>query len=155
MNPLNQFFLKDNFSKFILRATAGTLLAMQGILAFSNPGALQDLASAICFLFGCTGHCPSAKILGGVVASSMTLGGFCVLVGFWFRSASFVLFLIALSQVLFLRHSGFTYNDPRLLYNILLAGIAFSSSYTSPGQWSADGSAQGSSSSSSSDKTKK
>ncbi|MDR2419870.1 MAG: hypothetical protein LBD40_00905 [Puniceicoccales bacterium] len=154
MNPLNQFFLKDNFSKFILRATAGTLLAMQGILAFSNPGSLQDLAHAICFLFGCVGQCPSAKILGGIVASFITLGGFCVLIGFCFRSASFVLFLIALSQVLFLRHSGHAYNDPRLLYNILLTGIALSSSFTSPGQWSADGSASGSSSGSS-DKTKK
>jgi uncharacterized membrane protein YphA (DoxX/SURF4 family) len=152
MNPLNQFFLKDNFSKFILRGTAGTLLAMQGILAFSHPGSLQSLANAICFLFGCT-SC-SSPILGGIVASLITLGGFCVLIGFCFRSASFVLFLIALSQVLFLRHSGLAYNDPRLMCNILLTGIALSSAFTSPGQWSADGNASGSSSGSS-DKSKK
>ncbi|MDR3143525.1 MAG: DoxX family protein [Puniceicoccales bacterium] len=139
MYSLSQFFFRDQLSKFILRATVGTLLTTQGILAFVHPESLQQLASAASFLFGCEGQ-SCIGLLGGSVAALTTLGGFCVLVGFYFRSACAVLFFIALSQVLFLRNSsGLPYTDPNVLYHIVLSGVALSSLFTSPGRWSADG----------------
>jgi len=139
MSSVATFFSRDPLSKLILRATVGTLLAMQGILAFGDLPTRQQLARAMCFLFGCEGPAAHAGIWGGLVATLTTLGGFCVLVGFYFRTVCAVLFFIALSQVVFRRHGGLPYTDFGILYHVVLCGVSLSSVFTSPGKWSADG----------------
>lgn len=139
MHSLSQFFYREHFSKFILRSIVGTLVTMQGILAFSDAAFSQHLANSICFLF----HCPAPfRGLGGIVATLATLGGFCFLIGFHFRSISLLLYLIYLAQVLFLRNNAFSYFNPAMLYDITLCGIFLASVFNSPGKWSSDGDTQ-------------
>jgi uncharacterized membrane protein YphA (DoxX/SURF4 family) len=139
MSSLSQLFYREHFSKFILRSIVGTLVTMQGILAFSDTAFSQHLASSTCFLF----HCPAPfRGLGSIIATLTTLGGFCFLIGFHFRSISLLLYFIYLAQALFLRSNDYSYFNPAMLYDITLCGVFLASVFNSPGKWSSDGDIQ-------------
>jgi uncharacterized membrane protein YphA (DoxX/SURF4 family) len=151
MNSISQFFYREHFSKLILRSIVGTLVAMQGILAFSDATFSQHLVDSICFFF----HCSPFKGLSGIIATLTALGGFCFVIGLYFRSISFMLYFIYLAQALFLRSNAFSYFNPAMLCNTTLCGVFLASIFNSPGKWSSDGDTQSNGGKSSSTLTNK
>ncbi|MDR2735697.1 MAG: hypothetical protein LBB20_02580 [Puniceicoccales bacterium] len=136
MNKIEKFFEKENFGKLLLRLIIGGFIMTKGVVYISSSAtALQPFKACCKLLFGVNGISPAVIIPMSLL---YIIFGTFFLIGFHFRTNTFLLLLIFIAKTAFSYLVTYNWMDPFVLHNLISCAIMLSYLFIGPGAFCAD-----------------